>query len=1389
LANKKGIQVAISSTSAISNGAIDVATIVSSLMTAEQRPLDAINKKITSKELVISELGVVKTKVSSLLGALKTFEDPNTYINTSVQSDNPAVLNATASNSAQVGSYVVSVDQVAKATLYNIAGFSSASATLNTNTSAGFQLTVGTTTYSTDGSKTVSGVVTANAISAIGTSPTAQALEDWINELRSVTQISATLSKMDDNQYALFIRGDREGDDYDFSISGLQTDVSISGFSSENDLVSLDAVNGFQLTVDGITYKTSGTGDNLSAITGTGANGAILLKDIVTWIAELSADHELNLLPSVLQNGDVATFNLAQEVENASAISIAGIGASSEYPLLISSTLTQADETADFTFSNLKQGDSLTIAGLTMVAKQDITAIQAATAFNTMRDGATANVVSSITNGSRSDAKTDKATIEISNVNLPTSAGTYKLTSLKDILTMTKYVDGVASTTASIQILTSGSSNPSTSPPKVLFQSVLNGKTDLSFGELGSFRINTVLAATSTETATEIASKILNAVDSAGQVTANAWVSIPDADWAGTAKTNLGGTDSYKVVVTTTGATKIRIGTTSSLTAVTGYNPTLSAYTATGGVSEMAFTGTAASLSAALKTLEANGPDGLGKVAVHIVPHNNGTNSVSVRVDSVTGSISYYRRFTGGINWTNANTAANSSVMGTLNGYLSNVSSSEESSFLSSKGIQGSGAAWIGGTDAATYSSLGAAEGKFIYYDGPEKGLEFFVSRFASGGNNLSKVNAMASPSITAGSITQSEVRTWSISNASAITVLAGKTFGFVLTDPNDPTKKDTVYYTNTSSSSQSISTALANLKTYFDANSNISTSGSGYSITGTKNSTSPGALGLFSQFNFTYSMASNNLSGAISFTGKTAGAITDGKAASFQIRGINLYSGFPSNEGEPNGNTSENMITTSGTWNDLSSAGSANGYIIEYNADANSTILRREFSIPSPGVITIDSGSDPNVVSALNYGSFSGAVSGYTTSLSGDQLTFTSTQLATNITPNISYAFTPAAGSPTVFGAPVITDGGNGTLATASLQFPPSGLQAGDSISVAGLTFTASRASSSTEIAAAFANLANGATTGAGSSYGSYSGALADFSSGSIVNSNQLLFTQIPSGTQTSINTSSGSTKAIVGTGLTVDKHSTAQNAIFAVGDTSYTKTSNTISDAITGITFSLMEEGEANILVELGEDKSEEIIKGLMTAYNDLIKSANAMTANSSNSLKPGAFANSPTSLSFISDIKRKVVDGARYDIGKTDSSGQPYRLSLASLGLEYQLDGTLAFNRASLLTAQSSGLREKLLSGLKVGYQSSVDNLSSMLAGHLSSISSLAYQTSESTQSVASLNKEKDLIEDRLEKIQAGYIAQYSNLNKLLFQLNSTSTSLRSALDGLTNMNSNK
>ena len=1372
--------------SGTSTAAVDVADIVSRLMSAENRPLDAINQKIASKKLVISELGVIKNKVATFQDAVTVFENPNTYMNTSATSDNTKVLNVSASNTASVGSYVVNVSQVAQRSLYNITGFASTTDLLRTTSNNGFQMTVGNTIYSSNGSKTVNGTTTANAITAIGTSPTAESLKNWINDLRSVTQVFATLAQMDNNQWTLFISGDNEGANYDFSITGLQTDLVISGFDSENDVLSLDATNGFQLTHDGITYKTRGAGANVSAITGTGSNGAILLKDIKTWIENLSSTSNLNLIPSIELNGDLL---IAQGTGNGSVINVSGINASvtsvTSNPLpLIESTQRQRTESALFTFSNLKTGDSLTIAGLTMTAKQDLTSSQAATAFNTMRDGVLPNIVSSLVDGNRSNAVTGQATIEISNVVLPTAHGTYKLTSLGSVLTMTKYVDNVATNSSSIQIITSGSSNSGANPPTILFQSALNGQTNLSFGTLGSFRVNTVLAATSAENATEIASKILNAVDSAGQVTANAWVSVPNADWANTAKTNLGATDAtvMKAVISSTGNTLIRIAasTTTSLGAVTGYTGLTGMDD--GLVTEMAFTGTAAQLSAALKTLEAKSTDGLGKVAVHIVPSN-----ISVRVDSATGGISYYKMGTAAETWTSARTSAKSvthqlaTANGTLTGYLSNVTSAAEQSFIQSKIPQ---LMHIGGSDAAS-------ETRFFWMDGPEAGLEFFYGRNSNGTISNSLAGATATTSITAGSASQAEIRSWNISRSSAITLTSNTSITFSIKDKNDPTKIDTVVYTNRSGSAQGIATVLANLNTYFAGNViDVPTNGV-YSIDGTKNSTAAGNLGLFSQFNFTYSVASNNLSASLRFTGKSVGAITNGLDPSFQIRGVNLYTNWDS--GQPNNASSDqDYVTFRGTsrWHDNINSNLIPA-LVEYNVAASSTLMRRELSLPSPGVVIISDNTDPNVVSALNFANFSGAVSGYTTGLNGGQLTFTSTQPLTDISPNIAYSLTPASGSSTTFVAPVITEGGDYALATALLEFPTHGLNQGDSVTVGGLSFTASRAASSAEIASAFTNLANGASTGSGTAYGSYSGAISGFSSGAVVNTNQVLFTQIDSGTANSIASlaniasSTNITLVIAGTGLTVDKFTTAQDATFTVDDKSYTKTTNTVGDVISGLTLQLTgDAGIANVSVVLGEDKSEVSIKSFMTAYNDLIKATNTMNANSSNSEKPGTFANSPTSLSFISDIKRKVADGATYNIGKTDSTGRPYTMSLSSLGLDYQRDGTLLYNAASLASAKSQGLRDKLLSGLRIGYSSSSNNLADLLKSQMSSIGVLTNQTSSSSESLSSLNKEKDRLEERLNKIKAGHIAQYSNLNKLLFQLNLTSQSLTSALDGLKN-----
>ena len=1485
---------AISSTSSATNTSIDVAGIVAQLMTSEKKPLDKIDAKIAGQKVVISDLGVIKSKVAALQDALTVFEDITTYGNMSASSDNTAIVTATAGTGASAGTYAVSVTQVAQKSTYNITGLASATDAVNFNTSAGFQITVGTTVYSSNGSKTVGGVTTANAIAILAANPSATTLKDWINNVSGSTNVKASLSQMTAGHWSLVLTGNQEGLSNDFSISGLQTGASLRGFTASTDLVLLDQANGFQLTADGVTYKTSGAGSNVTAIAGTGMAGAITLGDLVTWINARSTANTLGLTAAIVTDATGVSLEITQSGNGAKTLSIAGVTASSTYPTVVSRTQGISDETATFTFPAMKAGDSVTIAGLTMTAKMDLTAAQSAASFNALQSGATAPLQTSILNGKTSDPVSGGSTVSLSNVSLPADSGVYRLTSIGAVLTMTKYVSGSAVTSSSIEVVTSGSSDATSTPPKVLFAGALNGVTTLSFGSLGSFNVNTSLAATNVETASEIAAKIVNASAADPVSIANAWISVPGANWADTARTNLslGVGDLMKAVVTTTGSTKLRIGaaTTAALTEVYGYAN--KAAMDDGVVTELAFIGTAAQLNAALATLEANSPDGLGKIAINIVPSD-----IISRSDSVTGDASYYKVVSGSIGIAAARSAASASTFMGLTGFLTNITSQEENDFIRGKVNTTS---WIGANDSAN-------EGKWVWGDGPEAGVEFYTA--------TNPTDKRATTTVTAGTVSSKEVRTWNLesTNSSAMTVANNATISFLLVNPVD-SSTDTVTYTNLSGAAQSITTVLTNLKTYFDSGAAIDVTDAAYSIDGTKTSGAAGTLGLFSDFNFTYSVAGNSQSASLSFTGKANGAITSGALSNFQIRGVNLYSNWAN--GEPNNSGNEDYANFSQPqnfqWNDLN-ANPIGAYVVEYNTSAGSAVLgnlKREISLPIPGVIEVGNPASVAVGNALSYANFSGGLTGFSSTVNGSQVILTSstagsdvanisssfvnraasgssvltvdsstagtagtkeiwtfnfsalkagdavtlteasaggsitftasvdlaaekvaqtfasiaagttkssnlngTFSGTNIASyasglangskvtftasangdaaNLSGAIVGRAVSTTVFGAPAVSNGGAAAQESVQFKFAPAGIKSGDSITIGGLTFTAGRALTTAELSGAFASLANNATTGAGSGYGSYSGSLSGYSSGAVISGDQVLFTSTAAvGTNVADLTARSVIRTISGTGLTINQYTTARNAQLSISGIAYERSSNSISDIYSGVTFNLMgTAGTTNVKVILGADNTEKSITGLKDAYNDLIKSYSSMTANSANSSKPGTFANNPTTLSFIEGIKRRFATGLTYNIGTKNASGDPYTLSLASLGLDYQLDGTLKYNAVSFLMSQSTGLREKFLKGIKIGYTSATDTLMTFVKAQSSSLGVLAQEIKNENNQINSLTKEKENIQNRLNKVQEGYIAQYSGLNALLFQLNSTSTSLGSALDSLTSMNSKK
>ena len=273
---------------------------------------------------------------------------------------------------------------------------------------------------------------------------------------------------------------------------------------------------------------------------------------------------------------------------------------------------------------------------------------------------------------------------------------------------------------------------------------------------------------------------------------------------------------------------------------------------------------------------------------------------------------------------------------------------------------------------------------------------------------------------------------------------------------------------------------------------------------------------------------------------------------------------------------------------------------------------------------------------------------------------------------------------------------------------------------------------------------------------------------------------------------TQTGTTNAVSYTGLTgvpatlTDTSvTTAANASFVVNGTTFSRASNSVNDVIDGLTLSLNKASATaqTISVGKGTDVSNDAINTLIKAYNEVMSTYKTMTANSANSDKPGNFANSPSTLSFINQIKDSFAKGISYT-----ANGTLKTMSLSALGIDLQRDGTAKFNSASFATASAAGLRDTLALGVTMGYVSSTSNLNTFLTAQVKTGGALSSQINSETTAVQDLTKRKDNLQIRLNSIKNNLVSQYSSLNALLYQLSSTSNSLTSALDALTNSQRN-
>ena len=365
-------------------------------------------------------------------------------------------------------------------------------------------------------------------------------------------------------------------------------------------------------------------------------------------------------------------------------------------------------------------------------------------------------------------------------------------------------------------------------------------------------------------------------------------------------------------------------------------------------------------------------------------------------------------------------------------------------------------------------------------------------------------------------------------------------------------------------------------------------------------------------------------------------------------------------------------------------------------------------------------------------------------------------------------------------------TPGTSENAESAAVTF--TALNAGQQLTLAGLTFTAgSSGATAIQVASAFGGLSVGGTASAlnaSKSLGSSAGGT--FTTGTVVGWSTSTYSA-NSALITFTSSTTGDATDLTGSFLTAANTTTATDSQITVNSTSFVRSSNVINDVIDGVTLNLFDTSATAQMVNVsrGSDNSETVIKKMIDTYNDLITTYKTMTANSYNSEKPGTFANDPTTLAFINEIKARFAKGITYGTAMTSS------LSMASIGIDLQIDGVLKFNALTYLDAQAAGLQDKLAQGVTVGYVNSTNNLKEYiddLIGITGGGGSLTDVITTEKEQIGDLFKRQTLLQDKLIKVQNTLVTQYSALNSLLYQLSVTSNSLTSALDALSNNNKN-
>jgi flagellar hook-associated protein 2 len=233
-------------------------------------------------------------------------------------------------------------------------------------------------------------------------------------------------------------------------------------------------------------------------------------------------------------------------------------------------------------------------------------------------------------------------------------------------------------------------------------------------------------------------------------------------------------------------------------------------------------------------------------------------------------------------------------------------------------------------------------------------------------------------------------------------------------------------------------------------------------------------------------------------------------------------------------------------------------------------------------------------------------------------------------------------------------------------------------------------------------------------------------------------------------------------------------QDAIVYVDGVQVANThSNTVTDAVTGVTLNLLDTniGDPTTLTVSSDSSALETkLNSFVTAYNNLATLVKGLTGYDTTTKNAGALNGDSTVTQVMSDLRNAIFT--------VPSGASSSFQTLSSLGIQFQTDGTLKLDTTTLESALTSNYAAAAATITSYG-----SALGTSLANALDVEGPIASDINGITNTISNITDREDQLKIQLTAIEARYRAQFTALDTLVAQMQTTSSYLTQQLAALT------